>query len=512
VTQSNEGPASPAVNRNVLTVATSQAGEVLATRYRLEEHINDDAHGRQVWRGIDVVLRRPIAIVVRHPGGPTAVEMISAAVAASRITHPHLVDVYDAVDEGSRAYVVREWVDGTSLRDLVADGPLDSVRATSIAHAVASAISAAHATGMVHGNVHPGSVLVADDGRVMLADARADERATPERDIRAIGAVLYCALTGHWPYAEAGPDRLPDAIRDAAGHLASPRQVRGGLPSYLSELATSLLDPRVELPPADQVALDLSRLDTDANEEFFSDGPLGFRAMDAPRGDSHRGRSGRKLLVGVVALLVISAGGLLLATKVGGNNPAQGQGASNPSTGSGSTSPASPGPSTTPQTQAGPVPLTSNSIRIIETGGNDARLTTNVGRAVDGDENTYWLSNWYNSATYGGFKSGMGLLINLGKPMSVTSVRVDFEIPGATVQAYVGSSDPGLGNANSKKILATYKPIGDDGPQMAGSTADYPIGQKAQYILIWVTKIPPAGSIAPGKFLLGINEVAVTAQ
>ena len=184
MTQIDEGPDSSrqthASQHGVMTAGTSVAGEILAGRYRLEEHINNDAHGRQVWRGIDVVLRRPIAVVLRHPGGPTAVEMISAAVAASRITHPHLVDVYDAFDEGARAYVVREWVDGSSLRELVADGPLDSVRATAVAHAVASAVAAAHATGMVHGNVHPGTVLVGDDGRVVLADARADDSATPE--------------------------------------------------------------------------------------------------------------------------------------------------------------------------------------------------------------------------------------------------------------------------------------------------------------------------------------------
>jgi len=60
-----------------MTVGTSVRGEVLADRYRLEEHINDDARGRSVWRGIDVILRRPVAIVLRHPGGPAAAEMLT---------------------------------------------------------------------------------------------------------------------------------------------------------------------------------------------------------------------------------------------------------------------------------------------------------------------------------------------------------------------------------------------------------------------------------------------------
>src|SRR4051812_20308272 len=150
--------------------------------------------------------------------------MLSAAVAASRIVHPHLVGVYDAIDEADRAYVVREWVDGSSLRELVADGPLDPDRGATIACAIADAIAAIHASGMAHGNIHPGTVLIAGDGRVVLTDARADEATTAEADLRAIGAVLYCALTGYWPHAEAGPTLVPDAIRDSEGRPAAPRQ------------------------------------------------------------------------------------------------------------------------------------------------------------------------------------------------------------------------------------------------------------------------------------------------
>jgi len=84
-----------------------------------------------------VVLRATVAIVMRYPGGASAVEMLDAAVAASRVVHPHLVDVYDAIDEGTRAYVVREWVDGGSLREYVTEAPLDPDRATSVASSVA---------------------------------------------------------------------------------------------------------------------------------------------------------------------------------------------------------------------------------------------------------------------------------------------------------------------------------------------------------------------------------------
>src|SRR4051794_17852832 len=92
VTQVGEGPraaGSPARSQDELSV-----GDTLAERYRLEQHINNDSAGRQVWRGVDVVLRRPVALVLRRPGGETAQEMLAAAVTASRVVHPNLIGVY----------------------------------------------------------------------------------------------------------------------------------------------------------------------------------------------------------------------------------------------------------------------------------------------------------------------------------------------------------------------------------------------------------------------------------
>ncbi len=170
--------------------------------------------------------------------------MLTVAVAASRLVHPHIVSVYDAIDDGDRAYLVREWVPGIALRDVLRQAPLDAERATLVTHAIAEAVAALHSAGIVHGNVHPGTILIADDGRVVLLDAHADGPADPRDDVRAVGAVLYACLTGHWPYAEAGRRHLPDAVRDSAGRIARPRQVRGGIPRHLDEIAADLLDRR----------------------------------------------------------------------------------------------------------------------------------------------------------------------------------------------------------------------------------------------------------------------------
>src|SRR4051812_35398461 len=277
VTQVGEGHETAADDAGpVMTFGAPAVGEILAERYRLEEHVNDDSAGRQVWRGIDVILRRPVAVVLRHPGGASATEMLQAAVDASRVIHPNLVGVYDAIDEGARAYVVREWVDGEALRELVTeDGPQGPARATAIAHSIADALAAVHATGMVHGNVHPGTTLIADDGRVVLADARADSADSNETDVRSVGGILYFSLTGHWPHSEIRGSALPDALRDGNGMVIAPRQIRAGVPAYLDDLTMDLLDKRVAAPEADALAAELARLDS-ADDDYEDAGPLRF--------------------------------------------------------------------------------------------------------------------------------------------------------------------------------------------------------------------------------------------
>jgi eukaryotic-like serine/threonine-protein kinase len=505
VTQVDENPESSAPP-GVLTYGTPSVGEVLAERYELQEHINNDAVGRQVWRGIDVVLRRPVAVVLRYPGGEAAVEMLDAAVSASRVVHPHLVDVYDAIDEGNRAYVVREWVDGGSLRELVSEAPLDADRATAVASAIASALAAVHATGMVHGNVHPGTVLIGSDGRVVLADARADGIATPDSDVRAVGGVLYCALTGHWPHAELGPTGLPDAVRDADGALVAPRQVRGGVPGHLSDLATDLLDPQAAPPSADVLAADLSRLDSVQQEsQFFADGgPLDFdqprfadpRLPDLPR------PAGRKLAVGVIALFVLAVAGLFIASRFLPGSSSGGAPQLNPPTAGANTSQAAGKPV--------PVPLTANQVRVIDPMGTRSELR-DIGNVVDGNPDTSWKTeNYRGSANFGGIKDGMGILVNLGSPRAVASVKVSFIKPGATVELKTGSSDFPSTKEGDTQLLAAYTTLGTPKAD-AGSSVVLPSNNSpVQYLLIWITKLPPSDQAL--SFQVGVEDIQVLAS
>jgi len=503
VTQVDKGPESPGVP-DVLTVGAPGAGEILADRYQLDVHVNDDNFGRQVWRGMDVVLRRPVAVLLRYPGGDAAVEMLDTAVAASRVEHPNLVDIYDAIDEGARAYVVREWVDGSSLRELVAPAPLDPERATTVACAISQAVAAFHATGLVHGNIHPGSVLIAADGRVLLADARTDDAATPDTDVRAVGAVLYAALTGHWPAAEAGASRMPDALRDHAGAVVAPRQVRGGVPGHLSDLATDLLNPHAALPSADVLAADLGRLDAEREDDYLiEDQPLDFdRGLlaDPQRPEPHR-PVGRKITVGIAALLVLALLGLLLAARflVG--------------TGTG----AAPAPTASGRTAAAPtgkpkvLSIPPGQVRIVDAPGGTRTELRNAGNTVDGKPGTVWKTDHYQSSPrFGGKKAGMGILVDLGSPQSVADVEVDFANPGATVELRAGQLDTPATAAGDQQVIQTFTVVQQ--PVVVNATHDFLLAgddPPVRFLLVWISELPAAAD-DPGRYQVGVSEIKVT--
>ncbi|WP_433054147.1 protein kinase family protein [Dactylosporangium sp. CS-033363] len=490
----------------VLTFGTPSVGEILAERYQLEEHIGNDSLGRQLYRGIDVILRRPVAVITRYPGGDSAKEMLAAAVAASRIVHPHLVGVYDAIDEGERAYVVREWVDGIALRDIVAQGPLDAGRSVAIAWAVTDAVAALHGTGMAHGNVHPGTVLVAHDGRVVLTDARADDSATPETDIRSIGAILYCALTGYWPHAEAGTYSVPDGVRDNAGELQTPRQVRAGVPAALDSLVADLLNPDMPLPSAESLAGELASFGSLDEEDLAEEGGrVDFAAFDSAAQSTAPPRpAGRKLAVGVVGLLVLALAGTLAAARVLGD-PATPE---TPSPGN-----APPGASASQQAKPAGQPveikIDGSKVRIIDPQGTRSEVK-DADKTVDGDPNTVWKTERYNKADFGGKKSGMGVWLDLGEEKQVVNVEVQLQTPGADGELRAGAQDLGSGSAQDQATVQAYAAVpGTPKPNMGSRTIFNGPEQKTRYLLVWITKLPKDGN---SGYRVAIGEITVRVQ
>lgn len=472
-------------------IGSPAEGQVLAGRYRLDAVVGQEPDGRAVWRGTDVVLSRTVAVEIRVPGGESARAMLEAAMSTGRVAHPSLLGVYDVVNETSRAYVVREWAAGSPLSELLREeGPLAPSRALGIIRGMADGLAAVHAVGTVHGNVHPGSVFVADgmeqdESTTRLTELRPGNGATAETDVRAIGSTLYAALTAQWP-AEARDNAqavgLPEARR-VDGRLCSPRQIKAGVPSYLDALAMDLLDPAVQAPSAAELSAELARVDV-------ADPHAGTLSSLSTEPTQRRPgwRTGAVIATGVVAVLIAA---FLVATFT------------LPGVVSNSY-PASPGPSKKTPEQVRPQPVELTGAEVIDPKG-DGGEAENADRAIDDDQETAWKTDSYKGTrNFGNLKEGMGLRVDLGEAGQASEVRqvvVRLNAEGADIQLRASdedSDDPGA-----------YEPVGDPRPA-AQSVVTFPVepAQAHRYWMVWITGLAEDDE---NGFSIGIADVSVQA-
>lgn len=208
----------------------------VAGRYELRGELGRGGMGI-VWRGWDTELEREVALKeVLLPDELTEEEAADARArlrresrtAARLADHPNVVTLYDVFEVDSAPWVVMQLVRGRSLQDAMrADGPLSAAAATPVAEGLLNALESAHQAGILHRDVKPGNVMLADDGRVLLTDfgiatiegdsaitrtgiLGSPEYIAPERfetsevgpasDLWSLGVTLYTATTGGTPF------------------------------------------------------------------------------------------------------------------------------------------------------------------------------------------------------------------------------------------------------------------------------------------------------------------------
>jgi serine/threonine protein kinase len=218
----------------------ADTGRVIAGRYRLQAPIGRGAMG-VVWRARDQLLDRDVAVKeVQIADTLTEEERATAyqrtlreAKTAARLNHPAVVTVYDVAEDGGRPWIVMQLVRAQSLDQVLAtSGPLSPRRAAEMARQLLSALSVAHAAGVMHRDVKPSNVLIGNDDRAVLTDFgiatfqgdpkltqtgmvmgspgfTAPERirgedASPASDLWSLGATIYAAIEGHGPFEKRG--------------------------------------------------------------------------------------------------------------------------------------------------------------------------------------------------------------------------------------------------------------------------------------------------------------------
>ena len=193
--------------------------------------------------------------VTMLPDTSGASATVARTLRAGRLHHIGLPQTLDVGTDYGQSYVVGQWVDGATLTDLLSGGPLEADVATSITAKLSEAVAEAHRNGIAFGAINPSLVRVNFDGQVRLSHVIAHGSATPDQDIKAIGALLYLMLTGTWPLGdpiEPGCRRVGGSAlhRTRTGRRADPARPRtagrrgaADVPEALSALAERALHP-----------------------------------------------------------------------------------------------------------------------------------------------------------------------------------------------------------------------------------------------------------------------------
>ncbi|MFF9408402.1 protein kinase [Streptomyces anandii] len=223
---------------------------LVADRYRLHAVIGRGGMG-EVWRGLDEVLGRPVAVkLLLNDGADASAEarFRLEAQTSARLHHPHVVGTLDFGTWQDRWFLVMELVEGDSLAgELAAGGPLTSERLAQVAQQAAEGLAAAHARGIVHRDIKPGNLLGDRDGTVRIGDfgiARFvdDPSAGLTTTGQIVGTGLYLA-----------PERAIGTPASSASDLYSLGcvlyELAVGRPPFEADTATALLYQHVDAPP-----------------------------------------------------------------------------------------------------------------------------------------------------------------------------------------------------------------------------------------------------------------------
>jgi hypothetical protein len=590
-------------------------GTILGGRYALHRRLTQ-AKDLERWSAHDATLEREVALTIVDSEHPNGAAILDAARRAAGVEDTRLVRILDVGTQVGSSYVVEETLTGAeSLADLLLQGPVPAEEARRIAGETASALETARQRGLHHLRLTPHSVLRASDGAIKvsgLAVAAAingteepDPAAASRRDVVAVVAVAYAALTSRWPLNEQvlGIEPAPRVV----GGVPAPSEIAAGVPGDLDALCRMTLNedtgpltpgdfasqiapwsrgtvhradiepvvipdlplPRPEPSDAptpgekataygeattqmvgtafagagaaagavgakvaagagaaagavgarvgsfaraanDKAAARADRADTDLGGERMTlpealsanfdeiEPPLPLLPAStarAPSGDQS------KVVVVIVAsfvtlsLLVGYCGtrGMGEGVSQSGSTPQRTVTVIAPTVTLGPSAPAS-----APVGPAGGQPIAILSATGFDPEGDGNEKNSQAPRVYDGNPATSWSSEGYGSADFGGLgKKGVGVLLDLGQPTSVTNVAISLGAGPVDVTVY----------AASRNSLDGATPIGTasaaTGRIQLKATSPMPA---AQYVIVWVTRLAPDG----GRFRATISEITLS--
>jgi eukaryotic-like serine/threonine-protein kinase len=495
-------------------IASSLIGAVLSGRYRLESKLGSGGMST-VYLARDETLERWVAVKVMHremSDQPDQLERFRReARAVAQLSHPNVVAVIDAGEDGGYPYIVFEYVEGETLKQRIERlGRLPVDEAAAYAIEIGRGLAAAHAHRLIHRDVKPQNVLIDAEGRAKVTDfgiARSLESdgltktgrvlgttdyVAPEQamgqgvdgrsDIYSLGVLLYEMLTGEVPFK--ADSLVGVAMKHVNEQMPDVQRSRPEISSALAaviERATQK-EPKKRYP---DMAAFLSDLEGALEVEVARAGGSHGEATNVLDAVPARGRfltTRRVSAAGVVLVLAAVVAALLIAALTGDTKK-----------------------------HAAPQGVPSG-LAIPVVGANDfdpdgtptpEEHPDEVKLAVDGNPDTGWTTETYRTTPViqdSAGKPGVGLIVDAGKPVTARTMTIHSAAGGWDGHIYGALQGP-------PTELAGW------GPEI-GSASDMSTNQtiqlnaaKARFFLIWITKLSPTP--VEGGYQVEIDEVSL---
>jgi serine/threonine-protein kinase len=499
------------------STSSQMIGTVLSGRYKLEAKLGSGGMST-VYLARDGTLDRQVAVKVMHremSEQPDQLERFrQEARAVAKISHPNVVAVIDAGEDGGHPYIVFEYVEGETLKQRIARvGALETQEALAYAIEIARGLTVAHARNMVHRDIKPQNVLIDAEGRAKLTDFGisrqleqdgmtatgrvlgttdyvAPEQAMghpvdPRSDIYSLGVVLYEMLVGQVPFH--ADSQVGVAMKHVNEELPDVQMRRPDI----SAAAALVVERATAKEPADryqEVGEMIDDLSTALEVEAARAGSTTGEAtsiLDAVPPAKRKLSSRTRWSWAAIALLVLVGGGALAATQLisSGETPGAGGGALKDK---GSTIPIASATDYDPQ-------------------GDGKEDPETIELAVDSNLGTAWSSEHYDTDTFAGTKSGpdpgVGLYVTTKSPATPTAMVIRTPGPGWDAEIYAVEGEP------PEALSEWGEPIGEITDATENEEVELLLGdQTASNFLLWFTKAASARD-QEGRYQVEISEI-----
>ena len=506
--------------------SSQMIGTVLSGRYRLEAKLGSGGMST-VYLARDTTLDRPVAIKVMHREMSEQADQLERfrqeARAVAKLSHPNVVAVIDAGEDGGHPYIVFEYVEGETLKQRINRvGALDAQEAIAYAIEIARGLTVAHARRLVHRDIKPQNVLIDSEGRAKLTDfgiSRQLEQdgmtatgrvlgttdyVAPEQamghpvdqrsDIYQLGVVLYEMLTGEVPFhADSQVGVAMKHVNEDMPDVQVRRPDISAAAALVVERATAK-DPAQRYADVGEMIDDLSTaLEVEAARAGSTTGEA-TSVLDAVPPANRKLSSKARWSWAAIALLVLVAAAAIVFTQLIGNGDL-GNGGGNGGGGNGGGG-GSKG-----------TPVEISEATDYDPQGDESEDPETIGFAVDGNPTgTSWSTEHYDSQTFEGTKTGpdpgVGLYVT-SEPSKPTKMIVKTPTPGWSAQIFATDKTP------PDSLEEWGEPVGEVKGAKGTAEISLDVSSVSKHFLIWFTKLSPAAD-QEGRYQVEISDVKLT--